>query len=54
METLSTTRVHGGTLRFIRHQSRATTTPMVFSLFVPPGDGPFPVVYWLSDRKSVV
>ena len=48
METLSTTRVHGGTLRFIRHASRATGTPMQLSLFVPPGAGPFPVVYWLS------
>ena len=48
MEIVSTTRVHGGTLRFIRHASRATGTPMVFSQFVPPGAGPFPVVYWLS------
>ena len=48
MEVVSRQTVFGGTLRFLRHQSRATGTPMVFSIFQPPGTGPFPVLYWLS------
>ena len=48
MEVVSRQTVFGGTLRFLRHDSRATGTPMVFSIFVPPGAGPFPVLYWLS------
>lgn len=48
MEQVSATTVFGGALRFIKHASKATDTPMVFSVFVPPGPGPFPVVYWLS------
>lgn len=41
-------RVHGGTLSYARHQSAATGTPMRFSFFQPPGEGPFPVLIWLS------
>jgi len=48
VETLATHAVHGGTLRYLRHDSEATGTPMRLSAFVPPGDGPFPVVIWLS------
>lgn len=48
METLASHRVFGGALSFLRHASEATGTPMTFSLFVPPGKGPFPVLYWLS------
>jgi len=48
METLSSQRVFDGTLSFLRHQSEATGTAMTFSLFVPQGKGPFPVLYWLS------
>lgn len=48
METLATHKVHGGTLRYLRHDSEATGTPMRLSAFVPPGEGPFPVVVWLS------
>lgn len=40
--------VHGGTLRYLRHDSRTTGTPMTLSVFVPPGEGPFPVLIWLS------
>ena len=40
--------VHGGTLRYLRHDSATTGTPMTLSVFVPPGDGPFPVLIWLS------
>jgi len=48
MEILKTHAVHGGTLRYLRHDSRATGTPMTLSIFVPPGEGPFPVLIWLS------
>lgn len=48
LETLATHTVHGGTLRYCRHDSAATGTPMKFSIFVPAGEGPFPVLVWLS------
>jgi len=40
--------VHGGTLRYLKHDSAATGTPMTLSVFTPPGAGPFPVLIWLS------
>ena len=40
--------VHGGTLRYCRHDSETTGTPMTLSVFTPPGEGPFPVLIWLS------
>lgn len=48
MEVLQQHRVHGGTLRYVRHDSAATSTAMRFSLFTPPGPGPHPYVIWLS------
>ncbi|WP_309645471.1 alpha/beta hydrolase-fold protein, partial [Phenylobacterium sp.] len=48
LEILQQHRVHGGTLSYRRHASAATGTPMRFSIFLPPGDGPFPWVIWLS------
>ena len=48
MKTLKTHAVHGGTLRYLRHDSATTGTPMTLSVFTPPGDGPFPVLIWLS------
>jgi S-formylglutathione hydrolase len=48
LETTSTHRVAGGTLRFCRHASTATGTTMRFSLFLPPGSGPHPLLVWLS------
>ena len=48
LEILSTHRIFGGTLRICRHDSAATGTPMRFSLFLPDGEGPFPLVVWLS------
>lgn len=47
-EILQQHRVHGGTLSFCRHDSAATSTPMRFSFFQPPGPGPFPLLVWLS------
>lgn len=48
METLKTHAVHGGTLRYLKHDSATTGTPMTLSVFTPPGKGPFPVLIWLS------
>jgi len=41
-------RVAGGDLSYCQHDSEATGTPMRFSIFVPEGDGPFPVLIFLS------
>jgi len=48
MEILKTHAVHGGTLKYLRHDSASTGTPMTLSVFTPPGEGPFPVLIWLS------
>lgn len=48
MDTLSTHRAHGGTQGVYRHASTATHTPMTFSVFMPDGPGPFPVLWYLS------
>lgn len=48
METVKTHVVHGGTLRYLKHDSATTGTPMTLSVFVPAGEGPFPVLIWLS------
>ncbi|MBL8542368.1 MAG: S-formylglutathione hydrolase [Hyphomonadaceae bacterium] len=41
-------RVHGGTLTYAQHQSASTGTAMRYSVFVPPGAGPFAYLIWLS------
>ncbi|HEY0102561.1 MAG TPA: S-formylglutathione hydrolase [Brevundimonas sp.] len=48
LQTIKTHAVHGGTLRYLRHDSATTGTPMTLSVFTPPGEGPFPVLIWLS------
>lgn len=48
MQTTKTHAVHGGTLRYLKHDSTATGTPMTLSVFTPGGQGPFPVLIWLS------
>jgi S-formylglutathione hydrolase len=48
LATLQEHRVAGGTLRFCRHDSAATRTPMKFSLFLPDNPGPRPLLVWLS------
>jgi S-formylglutathione hydrolase len=48
VEVLQQHRVAGGTLYYCRHASRETGTPMRFSLFLPPGAGPHPLLVWLS------
>lgn len=41
-------KVHDGALTYAQHQSDATGTAMRFSLFTPPGAGPFAYLVWLS------
>ena len=48
METLSLNKSYGGTQGVYRHESETTGTPMTFSVFVPEGEGPFPVLTYLS------
>lgn len=48
IETVKTHRLFDGELRYCRHASEATGTPMSFSVFTPEGPGPFPVLLWLS------
>jgi S-formylglutathione hydrolase len=48
IETTKSHAVHGGTLRYLKHDSAATGTPMTLSVFTPAGEGPFPVLIWLS------
>ena len=48
MQVVKTHAVHGGTLRYLKHDSETTGTPMTLSVFVPGGEGPFPVLIWLS------
>lgn len=50
LETLSDQKCFGGHVRFYRHLSSATGTPMTFSVFVPPQAErqPVPILYWLS------
>jgi S-formylglutathione hydrolase len=38
----------GGSLSFCEHQSSSCQTAMRFSVYVPAGEGPFAVLYWLS------
>ena len=50
MELLSETKSHGGRQLVVRHVSSATTTDMVFSIFLPPQAeaGPCPLLWYLS------
>ncbi len=50
LETVSEVRSHGGTQGVYRHSSKATSTDMTFSLFVPdhPPGAKLPVVWYLS------
>lgn len=48
MEIRAQHRVHGGVLTYAQHQSAATETRMRYSVFVPPGAGPFAYAIWLS------
>jgi S-formylglutathione hydrolase len=42
------TALHGGRHLVIRHNSSATQTRMELAVFIPPGEGPFPCLFYLS------
>lgn len=48
MEILSENRSFGGRQLVIRHASSSTQCDMTFALFLPEGEGPFPVAWYLS------
>lgn len=48
MKTLSTNKSHHGTQGVYSHASSSTKTEMTFSVFIPDGEGPFPVLWYLS------
>ncbi len=52
LETVSTSKAHGGTLGVYRHASAATGTGMTFSVFLPPqaeqAGAKLPVLFYLS------
>lgn len=50
METISQSRIFGGTLGYYRHAARTTNCEMRFSVFEPPlaHGGSAPVLWWLS------
>jgi S-formylglutathione hydrolase len=48
MDCLAEHRCFGGTLGYYRHASAVNCCDMSLSVFVPLGDGPFPVLWWLS------
>jgi len=51
LEILSESRAHGGRQLVVKHQSSATSTPMTFSIFLPPqadSGAKLPVVWYLS------
>lgn len=48
LETLNEWKCFGGVQTVHAHDSSATGTRMEFAVFRPAGNGPFPVLYWLS------
>ena len=48
MQTKSTVKSFGGTQGVYSHPSTSTNTEMTFSVYIPPGEGPFPVLWYLS------
>lgn len=48
LETINQWACFGGSQTVHAHESAVTGTRMEFAVFTPPGEGPFPVLYWLS------
>ncbi len=48
MEIIKEWKSFGGRQLVVRHQSTACACPMDLGLFLPPGDGPHPVLFYLS------
>ena len=52
MQTISKQRCFGGIQGVYRHDSKTTACPMNIAVFVPPGEGLKPVVWYLSGLTS--
>lgn len=48
METISSSRSFGGVQGVYAHDSSACACHMRFGVYTPPGEGPFPALFWLS------
>ena len=48
LEQLESHHCFGGIQAIFRHGSAETKTPMRFSIFLPPQEGPRPILWWLS------
>jgi len=48
VETKSTVKAYSGNQGVYSHESSSTKTDMTFSVFLPAGEGPFPVLWYLS------
>ncbi|MFT6773920.1 MAG: S-formylglutathione hydrolase [Paracoccaceae bacterium] len=48
METISDQRAFGGRQLVCRHRADSTACDMTFSVFLPPQEGPRPILMWLS------
>ena len=48
MEIIAQNALHGGRHLVVRHDSDVTSCPMELAIFIPPGEGPFPCLYYLS------
>lgn len=47
-EQVSSSKCFGGAQKVFAHDSLETKTKMRFAAYMPPGEGPFPVLLWLS------
>lgn len=48
MQVISENKSHGGRQLVLRHPASTTQCDMTLALFLPPGEGPFPVLWYLS------
>ena len=48
MKVVSENKAFGGRQMVVTHDSQACACEMTFGLFLPPGEGPFPVLWFLS------
>ncbi len=48
MKIIGQSTLHGGAHKIYKHQSKSTNCEMEFAVFMPPGEGPFPCLYYLS------
>ncbi|MBB4658292.1 S-formylglutathione hydrolase [Parvularcula dongshanensis] len=48
MKTTNSWKSFGGTLSVHEHDSSTCRCPMTFAVYTPPGEGPFPVLWYLS------